>query len=64
MPKITVNFTPGDPVKQRHGTITGIVKATRLREEDGQPQYLVEYKDPETGDNDEREFDDTQIEAS
>ena len=62
MPKqapISINFQPGDPVRQVHGVIEGIVKAVTLIE--NKPTYQVRYIDPSTGDQDERNFEDGQI---
>lgn len=62
MPKITVNYTAGDKVRQAVKPFEGTVLDTRLT--DGKPEYLVAYRDPETGDEDERWFTDEQIEAA
>lgn len=63
MPKkapIAINFQPGDPVKQTHGSMEGYVHEVLMVE--SKPVYMVRYIDPSTGDKDCRAFEDGQIE--
>lgn len=60
MPKMTISLhSVGDAVQQAIRPWQGVVVDSRLVE--GKPQYLVRYIDPETGDEDERWFDDEQV---
>lgn len=54
-------FSVGDPVVQALEPFKGAVVGVRLDEGTGEPRYKVAYKDPETGDNDVREFSGEQI---
>ena len=55
-----INFDAGDRVRQAVQPFEGHVIDVQL--EDGKPKYLVAYKDPGTGDQDERWFRDGEIE--